>query len=100
MQVIDIQNLPTSPMQCNDIHLRFGRLVKPIIDDITSSDSDKEEAEQSKSSNKDVETVNPPSNKTAETVKPSSNGTVETTKTPFLECLALTKMPELLSFNL
>jgi hypothetical protein len=46
VQVIDIQNLPTSPVQCNDIHLRSGRVVEPIIDDITSSDSDKEETEK------------------------------------------------------
>jgi hypothetical protein len=47
VQVIDIQNQPTfSPMQCNDIHLRSGRIVEPIIDDITSSDSEKEEAEK------------------------------------------------------
>eukprot|EP00253_Pinus_taeda_P007077 PITA_07077 len=100
VQVIDIQNLPTSPMQCNDIHLRFGRVFEPIIDDITSSDSDKEEAEQSKSSNKDVDTVNPPSNKIAETVKPPSNGIAETTKPSFPERLALTKTPKPPAFNL
>ena len=43
VQVIDIQNLPTSHLQCNDIHLRSGRIVEPIIDDITSSDSNKED---------------------------------------------------------
>eukprot|EP00253_Pinus_taeda_P004065 PITA_04065 len=76
------------------------RVVEPIIDDITSSDSDKEEAEQSKSSNKDAETVNPPSNKTAETVKPPSNGTAETAEPPFPERLALTKTPKPPAFNL
>jgi len=100
VQVIDIQNLPTSLVQCNDIHLRSGRVVKPIIDDIASFESDKEEAKQSKSSNKDAEIVKPPSNKTAETVKPSFNGTDETTEPPFPMHLALTKTPNPPSFNL
>lgn len=100
VQVIDIQNLSTSPMQCNDIHLRSGRVVEPIVNDITSSDSEKEEAEQSKSYNKDVERVKPPSNKIVETVKPSSNGTAETAESPFPKRLALTRMPELSAFNL
>ena len=46
LQVIDVQNQPVSPMKCNDIHLRFGRIVEPIIDDIT--DSDKEEVVKEK----------------------------------------------------
>jgi len=33
-------------MQCNDIHLYSGRIVEPIIDDIT--DSDKEEVGKEK----------------------------------------------------
>eukprot|EP00253_Pinus_taeda_P033343 PITA_33343 len=75
--------------KCNDIHLWSGRIFEPIIDDITSSNSDKEETEKDKSSNKGVETVKPPSNKS-----------VETTETPFPKCLALTKTPELPTFNL
>lgn len=87
-------------MQCNDIHLRSGRVFDPIIDDIASSDSEKKEAEHSKSSNTNMETVKSPSNKTTETFKPSSNGTAEIVEPPFPECLALTKIPEPLAFNL
>lgn len=76
-------------MQCNDIHLRSGRIVEPIIDDITSSGSDKEKTEKDKSSNKGAETVEPPFNKTAETTEP-----------PFPERLTLTKTPEPPAFNL
>eukprot|EP00253_Pinus_taeda_P011726 PITA_11726 len=76
-------------LQCNDIHLRSGRIVEPTIDDITSYDSDKEETEKDKSSNKGAEIVEPPSNKTAEIAEP-----------PFPECLALTTTPELPAFNL
>jgi hypothetical protein len=46
VQCIDIQNQPILslfPAQCNDIHLRSRKIVEPIIDDVTSSDSDKEE---------------------------------------------------------
>jgi len=89
MQVIDIQNQPIFPMQCNDIHLRSGRVVEPIIDDITSSDSDKEETGKDKSSNKNAGTIESPSNKTAETAEP-----------PFPEHLALTKTLEPPAFNL
>jgi len=76
-------------MQCNDIHLHSGRIVEPIIDDITSSDSDKEETRKEKSSNNNAETVQSSSNKTAETVEP-----------PFPERLALTKTLESPAFNL
>jgi len=74
-------------MQCNDIHLRFGRIFEPIIDDIT--DSDKEETGKEKSSNNNVETVESSFNKTTETAEP-----------PFPECLALTKTLEPPAFNL
>eukprot|EP00253_Pinus_taeda_P036019 PITA_36019 len=74
--------------KCNDIHLWSGRIVEPIIDDITSSDFDKEEIEKYKSSNKGAETVEPPSKKISKTTEP-----------PFLECLALTKTPEPPAFN-
>ena len=46
-------------MQCNDIHLRSGKIVEPIIDDITSSDPDKEETEKHKK-------AQPPPNKNVE----------------------------------
>eukprot|EP00253_Pinus_taeda_P004863 PITA_04863 len=87
LQVIDIQNQPVSPIQCNDIHLRSGRIVEPIIDDIT--DSDKEETRKEKSSNNNAETVESSSNKTAQIAEP-----------PFPKCLALTKTLEPPSFNL
>jgi len=87
LQVIDVQNQPASPMQCNDIHLRSGRIVEPIIDDIT--DSDKEETAKEKSSNNNAETAKSSSNKTAQIAEP-----------PFPERLALTKTLEPHAFNL
>ena len=56
VQVIDVQNLSTPSMQCNNIHLRSGRVVEPVIDDTNSSDSEKEE-EQIKTSNKIAESA-------------------------------------------
>ena len=83
VQVIDIQNQSIFPtMQCNDIHLRSGKIVEPIIDDITYSDSDKEETEKHKKS------------------QPPSNKSVEITEPPFPERLVLTRMPETPAFNL
>jgi hypothetical protein len=72
-------------MQCNDIHLRARKIVEPIIDDVTSYDSNKEEIKKH-----DV----------PEEVQSSSNTTIETTKPPFPERLALTKTPELAAFNI
>jgi hypothetical protein len=86
VQCIDIHNQPTFsllPAQCNDIHLRSGRIVEPIIADVTSSD--KEETKEH-----DV----------PEEVQSSSNNAAETTKPPFPEHLALTKTPEPPAFNL
>ena len=86
MQCIDIHNQPTFsllPAQCNDIHLRSGRIVEPIIADVTSSD--KEETKEH-----DV----------PEEVQSSSNNAAKTKKPPFPERLALTKMPEPPTFNL
>jgi hypothetical protein len=88
VQCIDIQNQPILslfPAQCNDIHLRSGKIVEPIIDDVTSSDSNKEEIKKH-----DV----------PEEVQSSSNTVAETTKPPFPERLALTKTPEPPAFNL
>ena len=82
-QVIDIQNQSIFPtMQCNDIHLRSGKIVEPIIDDITSSDSDKEEIEKHKKA------------------QPPSNKGIEITEPPFPERLVLTRTPETPAFNL
>jgi hypothetical protein len=86
VQCINIHNQPTFsllPVQCNDIHLRSGRIVEPIIADVTSSDKE--------------ETIE---NDIPEEVQSSSNTVAETTKPPFLERLALTKTPEPLAFNL
>jgi len=74
-------------MQCNDIHLRSGRIVEPIIDDIT--DADKEEAAKEKSANNNVETAELAPNNTTQTVDP-----------PFPEHLALTKTLEPPAFNI
>jgi hypothetical protein len=84
VQCIDVYNQPTLsllPAQCNDIHLRSGRVVEPTIADVTSPD--KEETQEH-----DV----------PEKVQSSSNNAAETT--PFPERLALTKAPELPAFNL
>eukprot|EP00253_Pinus_taeda_P017439 PITA_17439 len=86
-QVIDIQSQPALPMQCNDIHLCSGRVVEPIIDDIT--DSKKEETRKEKSSNKDTKILESPTNKT-----------VQTTEPPFPERLTLSKTFEPPAFNL
>eukprot|EP00253_Pinus_taeda_P025341 PITA_25341 len=87
LQVIDIQSQPVSPIQCKDIHLRSGRIVEPIIDDIANSE--KEETREEKSSNKNVETLESSSNRTSQTAEP-----------PFPERLALTKTFEPPAFNL
>eukprot|EP00253_Pinus_taeda_P006489 PITA_06489 len=72
-------------MQCNDIHLRSGRVVEPIIDDITDSEK---EVRKGKSSNKDTEILE------------STNKTDQTTEPPFPERLTLSKTFELPAFNL
>ena len=85
VEVIDIHNqstFSTLPMQCNDIHLRSGKIVEPIIDDITSSNSDKYEIEKHKKA------------------QPPSNNDAEITEPPFPERLVLTKTPETPAFNL
>ena len=87
LQVIDIPNQHVSPMQCNDIHLRSGRVVEPIIDDIT--DSDKEEVGKEK-----------PANNNAETAESASKNNTQTTDPPFPERLPITKTLEQPAFNL
>eukprot|EP00253_Pinus_taeda_P003383 PITA_03383 len=74
-------------MQCNDIHLHSGRIVEPIIDDIT--DSEKEETRKEKSSNNNDEKVESSSNKATQTAEP-----------PFPKRLTLTKTFEPPAFNL
>jgi hypothetical protein len=86
MQCIDIYNQPTLSLllaQCNDIHLRSGRIVEPTIADVTSPD--KEETKEH-----DV----------PEKVQSSSKNAVETATPPFPERLALTKTPKPPAFNL
>jgi hypothetical protein len=86
VQCIDIHNQPTLsllPTQCNDIHLRSGRVVEPIIANVTSSD--KEETKK---------------HDAPEEVQSSSSTIVETAKPPFPERLALTKTPKPPAFNL
>eukprot|EP00253_Pinus_taeda_P015881 PITA_15881 len=82
VQVIDIQNQCIFPtMQCNDIHLRSGKIVEPIINDITPSDSDKNKTEKHKEAQQ-------PSNKNDEITEP-----------PFPERLVLTRTIETPAFN-
>jgi hypothetical protein len=84
VQCIDVYNQPTLsllPAQCNDIHLRSGRVVEPTIADVTSPD--KEETQE---------------HDAPEKVQSSCNNAAETA--PFPERLALTKAPELPAFNL
>eukprot|EP00253_Pinus_taeda_P028623 PITA_28623 len=82
VQVIDIQNQSIFPtMQCNDIHLRSGKIVEPIIDDITPSDSDKNKTEKHKEA------------------QPPPNKNVEITEPPFPERLVLTRTAETPAFN-
>jgi hypothetical protein len=50
VQNIDIHNVPAvyiTPMPCDEIKLRSGRIVEPIIEDAPSSESDKELGEKS-----------------------------------------------------
>jgi hypothetical protein len=75
VQCIDIYNQPTLsllPAQCNDIHLRSGRIVEPTIADVNSPDKEATKEHDA-----------------PEKVQSSSNNATETT--PFPERLALTK---------
>jgi hypothetical protein len=88
VQCIDIKNQPILSLflaQCNDIHLRSGKIVEPIIDDVTTSDSNKEEIKKHDS---------------PEEVQPSSNTVAEAAEPSFPERLALTKTLEPPAFNL
>jgi hypothetical protein len=49
VQNIDIHNVPAlsiTPMPCDEIKLRPGRTVEPIIEDASSSELDKESEER------------------------------------------------------
>ena len=65
---IDIHNvlaLSITPMPCDDIKLRSGRIVEPIIEDAPSSESDKESGEKPSTDTEEIgqpiiESVDPP----------------------------------------
>jgi hypothetical protein len=75
--------LSISPIPCDEIKLRLGRIVEPIIEDAPSSESDKESGERPLA---DTEEIDQP--------------IVESTYPPFSERLTITKPVELPSFNL
>jgi hypothetical protein len=86
VQNIDIHNvsaLSITPMPCDEIKLRSGRIVKPIIEDAPSSKSDKESGER-------------PSVDTEEIFQPI----IDSANPPFPERLTIAKPVELPSFNL
>jgi hypothetical protein len=86
VQNIDIHNVPAlsiTPMPCDEINLRSGRIVEPIVEDAPSSESDKESGER-------------PSADTEEIDQPI----LESADPPFPERLKITKPVELPSFNL
>jgi hypothetical protein len=66
--------LSITPMHCDEIHLRLGRIVEPIVEDSPSSLSDKESGER-------------PSADTEEIDQPI----LESTDPPFPERLKITK---------
>jgi hypothetical protein len=75
--------LSITHMPCDEIHLRSGRIVEPIVEDAPSSESDKESGERPST---DIEEIDQP--------------ILESTDPPFLERLKITKPVELTSFNL
>jgi hypothetical protein len=86
VQNIDIHNvsaLSIIPMPCDEIKLRSGRIVEPIIEDAPSLESNKELGEK-------------PFVDTEEIGKPI----IELAEPPFPERLEITKTVELPSFNL
>lgn len=86
VQNIDIHNVPAlsiTHMPCDEIKLRSGRIVEPIIEDDPSSESDKESGEK-------------PSDDTKQLDEPI----IELSDPPFPERLKITKIVELPSFNL
>jgi hypothetical protein len=86
IQNIDIHNVPAlsiTPMPCDEIKLRSGRIVEPIIEDAPSSESDKESGEKPSADTEDID-------------KPI----IELAEPPFPERLEIIKTVELPSFNL
>jgi hypothetical protein len=86
IQNIYIHNVPAlsiTPMPCDEIKLRSGRIVEPIIEDAPSSELDKESRERPST---DIEEID-------KTI-------IDSTDPPFPERLTITKPVELLSFNL
>jgi hypothetical protein len=86
IQNIDILNVPTlsiTPMPCDEIHLRSGRIVEPIVEDDPSLESDKESGERPCADTKEID-----------------QPILESTDPPFPERLKITMPVELPSFNL
>jgi hypothetical protein len=55
---IDIHNVPVlsiTPMPCDEIKLRSGRIVEPIIEDAPSSESKKELGEKISTDTKEID---------------------------------------------
>ena len=85
VQNIDIHNGPTlsiTPMPCDEIKLRSGRIVEPIIEDAPSLESDKESGERPSA---DIEEIDQP--------------IIELADPQFYERMKITKPVELPSFN-
>jgi hypothetical protein len=86
IQNIDIHNVPAlsiTLMPYDEIKLRSGRIVEPIIENAPSSESDKESGEKPSA---DIEEIDQP--------------IIELVDPPFPERLQITKTVELPSFNL
>jgi hypothetical protein len=83
---IDIHNVPAlsiTHMPCDEIKLRSGRIVEPIIEDAPSSESDKDSGDRPFA---DIEEIDQP--------------IIDSVDPPFPERLTITKPVELQSFNL
>jgi hypothetical protein len=86
IQNIDIHNVPSlsiTPIPCDEIKLRLGRIIKIIIEDAPSSELDKESGEKPYV---DTEYINEP--------------IIELAEPPFPERLEIIKTVESPSFNL
>ena len=86
VQNIDIHNVPAlsiTPMPCDEINLRSGGIVEPIVEDDPSLESDKESGERPFSDTKEID-----------------QPILESTDPPFPERMKITMPVELPSFNL
>jgi hypothetical protein len=86
IQNIDIHNvsaLSITPMPCDEVKLRSGRIVEPIIEDAPSLESYKESGEKPSA---DIEEIDEP--------------IIELAEPAFHERLEITKIVQLSSFNL